>query len=67
MTPATFETPNTLSPSRISAFRNCPLQFRFASLEKLPQPPQIYLVKGNFVHRVLELLLGHEPENRTVE
>ncbi|MFM8902461.1 MAG: RecB family exonuclease [Actinomycetota bacterium] len=67
MTAATFETPNTLSPSRISAFRNCPLQFRFASLEKLPQPPQIHLVKGNFVHRVLELLLGHEPENRTVE
>jgi putative RecB family exonuclease len=43
------------------------LQFRFASIEKLPQPPQIHLVKGNFVHRVLELLLGHEPENRSVE
>lgn len=67
MTSAVYPTPATLSPSRISNFRTCPLQFRFASIEKLPQPPQIHLVKGNFVHRVLELLLGHEPEGRTVE
>lgn len=43
------------------------MQFRFANIEKLPQPPQIHLVKGNFVHRVLELLLGNDPESRTVE
>jgi len=43
------------------------MQFRFASIEKLPEPPQIHLVKGNFVHRVLELLLAHEPELRTVD
>jgi len=43
------------------------MQFRFASIEKLPEPPQIHLVKGNFVHRVLELLLAHEPEMRTVD
>ncbi|MGA1239453.1 MAG: RecB family exonuclease, partial [Ilumatobacteraceae bacterium] len=67
MTSAVYQTPVTLSPSRISNFRTCPLQFRFASIEKLPQPPQIHLVKGNFVHRVLELLLGNEPEHRTVE
>lgn len=67
MTSITYETPSSLSPSRISGFRTCPLQFRFSSIEKLPQPPQIHLVKGNFVHRVLELLLGHEPENRSVE
>lgn len=66
MTSVDFQTPSTLSPSRISNFRTCPLQFRFASIEKLPQPPQIHLVKGNFVHRVLELLLGNEPEHRTV-
>lgn len=41
------------------------MQFRFVSIEKLPEPPQIHLVKGNFVHRVLELLLTHQPELRT--
>lgn len=67
MTSTVYQTPITLSPSRISNFRTCPLQFRFASIEKLPQPPQIHLVKGNFVHRVLELLLTNEAENRTVD
>ncbi len=67
MSSTVYQTPTTLSPSRISNFRTCPLQFRFASIEKLPQPPQIHLVKGNFVHRVLELLRGNEPEHRTVE
>ncbi len=67
MTSISYPTPTNLSPSRISNFRTCPLQYRFASIEKLPQPPQIHLVKGNFVHRVLELLLGHAPDERTVD
>lgn len=67
MTPPVYPIPLTLSPSRISAYRTCPLQFRFASIEKLPEPPQIHQVKGNFVHRVLELLLAHDPDNRTVD
>ena len=65
MTEPVYPIPLTLSPSRISSFRTCPLQFRFVSIEKLPEPPQIHLVKGNFVHRVLELLLAHDPELRT--
>ena len=43
------------------------MQFRFVSIEKLPEPPQIHLVKGNFVHRVLELLLANDSELRTPE
>ncbi len=43
------------------------MQFRFVSIEKLPEPPQIHLVKGNFVHKVLELLLAHDSEMRTPE
>ena len=43
------------------------MQFRFVSIEKLPEPPQIHLVKGNFVHKVLELLLAHDSELRTPE
>ena len=60
-----FPVPTTLSPSRISSFENCPLQFRFASVEGLPQPPGIHAVKGNVVHRALELLFGLERAERT--
>jgi putative RecB family exonuclease len=60
-----FPVPITLSPSRVSSFQDCALQFRFASIQKLPQPPGIHAVKGNVVHRALELLLALEPDNRT--
>jgi len=61
----TFDVPTTLSPSRISSFENCPLQFRFANLQALPQAPQAHLVRGNAVHRALELLFSVEPSSRT--
>lgn len=60
-----FPVPVTLSPSRVSSFQDCALQFRFASIQKLPQPPGIHAVKGNVVHRALELLLTREPADRT--
>jgi len=50
-----FETPATLSPSKISAFTNCPLAFRFAVVEQLPEPSSPAAVKGTLVHRALEL------------
>ena len=59
-----FAIPDTLSPSRVSSFQDCPLQFRFASIQGLPQPPGIHAVKGNVVHRALELLFAHDPERR---
>jgi len=60
-----IDVPTTLSPSRISSFENCPLQFRFANLQALPQPPQEHLVRGNAVHRALELLFNDDPAERT--
>lgn len=60
-----FPVPVTLSPSRVSSFQDCALQFRFASIQNLPQPPGIHAVKGNVVHRALELLLALEPTART--
>lgn len=62
-----FTVPDTLSPSRVSSFQDCPLQFRFASIQGLPQPPGIHAVKGNVVHRALELLFGHDPQRRDRE
>ena len=57
--------PEALSPSSTSTFQNCPLQFRFQNIQKLPQPPSVAAVKGNVVHRALELLFELEPAQRT--
>jgi putative RecB family exonuclease len=62
-----FPPPTSLSPSRVDAFTSCPLAFRFASIEKLPEPPSPYAVKGTLVHRALELLFCEEPQLRTPE
>ena len=51
-----YPVPTSLSPSRIEAFTSCPMAFRFASIEKLPEPPSVHMTKGSLVHRALELL-----------
>ncbi len=61
-----YPVPNSLSPSRVESFLSCPLAFRFASIERLPEPPAPYSTKGSMVHRALELLFTHPNEQRTV-
>ena len=53
--------PSTLSPSKITAFTNCPLAFRFSVVEHLPKPPSLPALKGTLVHRALELLFTEYP------
>lgn len=60
-----YPVPVTLSPSRVSSFQDCALQFRFSNIQNLPQPPGIHAVKGNVVHRALELLLALDAHERT--
>jgi putative RecB family exonuclease len=61
-----FPVPVNLSPSRVEAFTSCPLAFRFASIEKLPEPPRAHTTKGSLVHRALELLFSaYRPAERT--
>jgi putative RecB family exonuclease len=57
--------PTSLSPSRVESFLSCPLAFRFASIEKLPDPPTPATTKGSLVHRALELLFVHPAVERT--
>ena len=59
--------PTTLSPSKISAFKHCPLQFRFSVIDRLPEPPSPPASKGTLVHRALELLMVRAPADRTPE
>jgi putative RecB family exonuclease len=54
-----LDPPRTLTPSKMSAFTNCPLAFRFTQIEHRPEPPSPHAVKGTLVHAVLEGLMWH--------
>jgi putative RecB family exonuclease len=60
-----YSVPTSLSPSRVESFLSCPLAFRFASIEKLPEPPTVHTTKGSLVHRALELLFMRPNAERT--
>jgi putative RecB family exonuclease len=62
-----FAPPRSLSPSACSAFKSCPLAFRFSYVERLPEPPSAPASKGTLVHRALELLLDRAPEERVLD
>jgi putative RecB family exonuclease len=53
--------PRTLTPSKVSAFTNCALAFRFSQIERRPEPPSPHSVKGTLVHAALEGLFWHHP------
>src|SRR6478736_729706 len=59
--------PTSLSPSKVSTFKDCALAFRFSAIDKLPEPTSLPAVKGTTVHRALELLLLEAPQRRTPE
>ena len=60
-----FTVPLSLSPSRVSSFTTCPMQFRFSSIQKLPEPPGVATTRGTIVHRALELLFVRRSVDRT--
>ncbi|MCM6775525.1 RecB family exonuclease [Nocardia sp. CDC159] len=45
-----------LSPSRASDFKQCPLKYRLRAIDRIPEPPARYAVRGTVVHAVLESL-----------
>ncbi len=57
-----FELPRSLSPSKVTSFRDCALAFRFTSIEHLPEAPTVPMVKGTLVHRALERLFWHHAK-----
>ncbi len=60
--------PTSLSPSKVSSFKDCALAFRLSAIERLPEPPSPEAAKGTLVHRALQLLFFEEdPADRTVE
>ncbi len=62
-----LETPRSLSPSKVTSFRDCALAFRFSAIDRLPEEPTTWTVKGTLVHQVLEhLFWRHGHGARTV-
>ena len=61
-----LQLPGSLTPSKVSSFKDCALAFRFSVIDKLPEPPSLQAFKGTLVHRALELLIWEEePGART--
>lgn len=60
-----LQIPTSLSPSKMSAFKECGLAFRFSVIDGLPEPPSPWASKGTLVHRALELLMLRPPADRT--
>lgn len=56
--------PTSLSPSKVSSFKDCALAFRFSAIDCLPEVPSAQAAKGTLVHRALELLMWEEPAGR---
>ncbi len=59
------ELPRSLSPSKVAAFKSCPLAFRLSAIDRVPQPPSSPATLGSLVHRALELLFCEPPEARS--
>jgi len=57
----------SLSPSRASDFKTCPLLYRFRSIDRLPQRPTQAATRGTLVHAVLERLFDLAPGQRTLD
>jgi putative RecB family exonuclease len=57
----------SLSPSRASDFKTCPLLYRFRSIDRLPQRPTQAATRGTLVHAVLERLFDLDPGHRTLQ
>lgn len=60
-----WQMPNSISPSRMSTFLQCPLRFRIETMQKLPSKTGVAAVAGTTIHAALELLMMEEPEHRT--
>lgn len=60
MTPA-------LSPSRAADFKQCPLKYRFRTIDRLDEAPSPAAARGTLVHAVLERLFDLPAEGRTPE
>jgi putative RecB family exonuclease len=56
-----------LSPSAVSEYENCPQQYKYRKIDKLPEPPSLDAERGTLVHTVLQDLFEIPAPGRTIE
>ena len=54
-----------LSPSAVSEFENCPQQYKYRKIDKLPEPPSLDAERGTLVHTILQDLFEIPAPERT--
>lgn len=60
--------PSSLTPSKVSSFKECAYAFRLAVIDHVPQPINSLTLKGTLAHRCLDrLYFDFPPESRTLE
>ena len=59
--------PTSLSPSRSADYQQCPLLYRFKTIDQLPEDPSIAAVRGTLVHSVLENIFDAPAGKRTYQ
>jgi putative RecB family exonuclease len=59
--------PTSLSPSRSADYQQCPLLYRFKTIDQLPEEPSIAAVRGTLVHSVLENIFDFPAGKRSYE
>lgn len=64
---ADWELPNSISPSRMSLWQQCPLKFRVESMQKLRGSTNAAAVAGTTAHLALEWLMQLDGPERTRE
>lgn len=57
----TLPLPTSLSPSKVSSFKDCALAFRLSAIDRLPEIKSLPAARGTVVHRALQLLFSEEP------
>jgi putative RecB family exonuclease len=62
-----LDVPVSLTPSKIATFKDCGLAFRFAAIDRLPEPPSVPATRGTLVHAALERLFGLPADGRTLD
>jgi putative RecB family exonuclease len=56
-----------LSPSAVSEYENCPQQYKYRKIDKLPEPPSLDAERGTLVHTVLQDIFEIPAAGRTIE
>jgi len=62
-----LQLPGSLTPSKVSTFKECALAFRLSVIDKLPEPPTTATARGTLVHAALERLFDLPAAERTPE